>query len=568
MTIETVSLSALIPSKTNPRKAMHGLEGLAASISTDGLLQNLVVKRVAGKGKRYEIVSGERRYRACKLLEERGALPEGFAVPVEIRNNLSKDDSLRIATVENVQRANLAPLEETAALTKLIHKGVTLEDVAAQTGLSPTTIRRSLVLNGLCREAKTALRGRTLTLSQAEALTLGNHEAQRRILEEIARGYGDFGAETIRETLTDDRPTVALAIFPLEQYTGTITTDLFAESETSYFDDAEQFFALQKDAVEALAASRRETAAWVEVTKGYAIADWQYRAAKKREASGVLINLSPSGRVEIREGLVKRDIDAQTLEDTADNPLAPRQSKAHYAAPLRRFIAHHKSAAVQEMLLSSPRKAKEIAAVRAILALDPHPCLRALSQDDQPQTAYIVVEGQARVYVRTLGVEIDNEESVWIQWPSMEDEVALYEKVKTLSDYQLDELHTLVSALRFGQKNCEALDTGDTLFNRVAQDLGVDMKNHWTPDRSFLERRNRSQLVAVAKACGYADGRSVIDGYKKAELVSGLLNHFAEAFAAETPSAAQAKAVAWLPEAMAFPAIDPDAPERSEGEQE
>ena len=66
-----------------------------------------------------------------------------------------------------------------------------------------------------------------LTLSQAEALTLGSDEAQRSILEEIGRG-DEFSAEGIRATLLDDRPTVALAIFPAENYTGTITTDLFA----------------------------------------------------------------------------------------------------------------------------------------------------------------------------------------------------------------------------------------------------------------------------------------------------------------------------------------------------
>jgi ParB family transcriptional regulator, chromosome partitioning protein len=70
--------------------------------------------------------------------------------PVEIRDSLSKDDSLRLATVENLQRQNLTPLEEAAALTKLIHKGATLDDVAAQTGLSQTTIKRRLALNGLC----------------------------------------------------------------------------------------------------------------------------------------------------------------------------------------------------------------------------------------------------------------------------------------------------------------------------------------------------------------------------------------------------------------------------------
>ena len=128
MTLQTVSLSSLEPGRGNPRKAMdrNSLEGLAASIRNDGLLQNLVVRPVKGRGEHYRIIAGGRRYRALKLLEERGELDGEYAVPVEIRASLSKDDSLRIATVENLQRQNLTPLEEAAALTKLIHKGATL----------------------------------------------------------------------------------------------------------------------------------------------------------------------------------------------------------------------------------------------------------------------------------------------------------------------------------------------------------------------------------------------------------------------------------------------------------
>ena len=123
MTMQTVSLSSLEPGRSNPRRAIDraALEGLAASIRNDGLLQNLVVKPIKGRGDHYRIVSGERRYRALKLLQERGKVDGDYAVPVEIRASLTKDDSLRIATVENLQRQNLMPLEETAALTKLIH---------------------------------------------------------------------------------------------------------------------------------------------------------------------------------------------------------------------------------------------------------------------------------------------------------------------------------------------------------------------------------------------------------------------------------------------------------------
>lgn len=558
MNIDTVSLSQLVPSKSNPRKVMRDIDGLAASIKTDDLLQNLVVKPLGGKGKRYGIISGERRYRALKLLEERGELPKNFPVPVEIREGLTEDETLRIATVENLQRANLAPLEETAALTKLIHKGTSLESVAAQTGLSHSTIKRRLALNGLCKEAKALLRNSGLSLAQAEALTLGNHESQRRVLEEIGRGHSEYSAEAIREHFLDDRPTVSLAIFPLEEYSGNITTDLFAEGETSYFDDAEQFFELQAKAVEKLAEAHREIAAWVDVTNSYSIPDWQYREAKKRELSGVLINLSPRGEVTVREGLAKREIDKATALETTDHPLAPREPKATYAAPLRRYIAHHKSAAVQEILLSSPRKAKEIAAVKALLELEPHACTRSLSKESETQTAYRIIEGQTRTLLTTLGLTL-KKKPIWEQLPSkLSDDAALYEAVKKLSDHELDELHTLLATLSFGQECCDRLDTGDTLFNRVAKDLQVDMKNHWKPDRSFLDRRNRVQLAQIANECGYAEGRSGVVSYKKSELVAGLLKHFAAAFTAKTPTEAQKKAVQWLPEAMSFPAVNPD----------
>lgn len=568
MTMQTVSLSSLEPGRGNPRKAMdrRALEGLAASIRNDGLLQNLVVSPVKGKGQQYRIVSGERRFRALKLLQDRGELEGDFAVPVEIRTSLSKDDSLRIATVENLQRQNLTPLEEAAALTKLIHKGTTLDDLAARTGLSQTTIKRRLALNGLCDETRAALALGSISLSQAEALTLGSDEVQQRILEEIERGNA-FSGDDIKATLLDDRPTVASAIFPVEQYTGTITTDLFAEDETSYFDDADEFFRLQKEAVAQLAKHHEASAAWVEVTEDYRMPDWQYREAEEDERGGVLINLSPTGRVDIREGLVKRDIDRQTAEETADNPIVPRKPKAAYSAVLCGYIAHHKTAAVQELLLACPRKAKEVAVVDRLLQLHPHEAMTALVKEAEPQSAYAVLEGQVRQFAAKLGFVIEAEVSLWAQFPPLDaDELSLYEAVRGLSDHDLDQLDTLLSALVFGQEVCQRLDTEDSLFNRVARDLAVDMRNHWHPDRSFLDRRTRDQLIAIAVDCGYAEGAGRVASYKKADLVNCLIRHFESARAAATPTPAQQKAREWLPDAMRFPAVDPGAAVEPEDE--
>jgi ParB family transcriptional regulator, chromosome partitioning protein len=94
------------------------------------------------------------------------------------------------------------------------------------------------------------------------------------------------------------------------------------------------------------------------------------------------------------------------------------------------------------------------------------------------------------------------------------------------------------------------------------------MRNHWTPDRRFLERRTRDQLVAIATDCGYAEGAGQVSSYKKADLVNCLIRHFQTARASAAPTPAQQKARDWLPEAMLFPAVDQDAPAEAEDEAE
>jgi ParB family transcriptional regulator, chromosome partitioning protein len=82
--MQSVSLSVLEAAAANPRRKIDrkAIEGLAASIKTDGVLHNLVVSPVKGKGKkeRYQIVSGSRRFEALRLLQERGELPDDFTV--------------------------------------------------------------------------------------------------------------------------------------------------------------------------------------------------------------------------------------------------------------------------------------------------------------------------------------------------------------------------------------------------------------------------------------------------------------------------------------------------------
>lgn len=132
--------------------------------------------------------------------------------------------------------------------------------------------------------------------------------------------------------------------------------------------------------------------------------------------------------------------------------------------------------------------------------------------------------------------------------------MTLHEAVKTLSDADLDRLHLLLTVLAFGQGDCSRLDTGDTLFNRVARDLGADMRAYWRPDTDFLSRRTREQLMAIAAESGLS--AHIGGGLKKSELVSRLAQRFARVHDLGNPTEGDLKARDWLPDAMRFPAGD------------
>ena len=114
MTYTKLPITKIQISDANPRKAFDedSILGLAQSIKTDGLLQNLIVGKAKGKKKLHPIICGERRFRAISHLVENGDFPKDYEVTVEIKDDLDADTALRIATMENIQRQDLTPLEE------------------------------------------------------------------------------------------------------------------------------------------------------------------------------------------------------------------------------------------------------------------------------------------------------------------------------------------------------------------------------------------------------------------------------------------------------------------------
>ena len=563
--ITTLPLSVLRPSKINPRRHLSAIESLAASIEADGLLHNLLV--VAGKGRNtYDVLDGCRRLPALKLLQKRGKLPKGWTdwqqVPVAIRANLSEADRRRLGIVANVQREQLHPLDEADAWLAILETGTPVDDLAAMTGFTLKTIKRRLALSGLCEAARNAYREGSLSLSQAQALTGGTSEQQAELLQRIEGGTWWYDAEEIRDILLSQRPTVSMAIFPIEDYQGRIDEDWFSDDDSRYFDDAEQFMRLQRAAVEALAQKYRdEGTAWVEIDDNPRSEWWKYDKARKgSKTAGVVIWFGPLGDVEVREGLRKRKLEPTVTAplDTVDVP-RPKTPRPAYGGKLCLEIGRQKTLAVQAALIANPRKAREIAVMQLLTGdyglykVQPHGSLHTTRNLEERPDTYGIVDAAAQRLLVALGSgETPAGDSPgWFEllhghrwgWRSED----LYPHVRALSDADLETLHLLLPVLAFGQQSGERLDTEASLFNTVAQDLDIRMRDHWRPDEAFLSMRTKPQLLDIAKESGAVEAAGPLPDKKKA-LVKVLADYFTgHSEAART----------WLPGAMAFPAVDP-----------
>ena len=159
----------LIPNKDQPRTTFDesALEELASSIRAKGVLQPLLVR---AKGKKYEIIAGERRYRAAQLagLEE---------VPIIVRE-FSDQETLEIALIENLQREDLNPLEEARGYKNLLEFGITQDEAAQAVGKARSTVTNALRLLNLSPNAQQALEEATISAGHARAL-LGIPEEHR-----------------------------------------------------------------------------------------------------------------------------------------------------------------------------------------------------------------------------------------------------------------------------------------------------------------------------------------------------------------------------------------------------
>ncbi|MEQ8669641.1 MAG: ParB/RepB/Spo0J family partition protein [Rhodospirillales bacterium] len=177
-----INVSKLHPGKYQPRRTMgeEELKDLSQSIRELGVLQPILVREHPDKPGDYEIIAGERRWRAAQLAQ----LHE---VPVVIKV-LSNQETLEVALVENLQREDLSPLEEAIGLQRLMDEfGHTQEALARAVGKSRSHVANMLRLLGLPEAVKAMVDAGDLSAGHARAL-LGASAPEALAREIIAKG--------------------------------------------------------------------------------------------------------------------------------------------------------------------------------------------------------------------------------------------------------------------------------------------------------------------------------------------------------------------------------------------
>ena len=174
--VQKLAIDAIVPRNGQPRQYFDeaSLTELAESIRTHGVLLPLVVTAVGG-GK-YQIIAGERRWRAAKLAQL-------TTLPAIVRS-LQELEQLEIALIENVQRVDLSPLEQAISIERL-HQQFTLpyESIAGRLGKATSTIVNVVRLLQLPETAREALAAKRITEGHARAiLSLKEYPAQQQLL--------------------------------------------------------------------------------------------------------------------------------------------------------------------------------------------------------------------------------------------------------------------------------------------------------------------------------------------------------------------------------------------------
>ena len=558
-----IPLSELVVSKLNVRR--HGgkdVASLARSIASKGLIYPLLVRRNAGENG-YEIVAGKRRFLALAKLDKSGDV-DGSVAPCIVLDAGDDATAIELSLIENGERVPMCPLDQCAAFSALIREGRSESEIAHTFSVPVATVRKRLALAGLVPEAHSRYRNGDIDDKVLQALTLGSKERQRayfKLVDDPEQSPPPVWQ--LRQWMLGGASLEAKnALFDVKDYTAPITSDLF--NETSYCTDTDEFWTLQRTAVDQLTADLKSKG-WQGVTviePDQPFQTYHWEPVTKANGGHVVIKLHGDGSVQIEKGLLpqsgmraRRKREARdtstgsgatgTTSTGASNGSDPKLAgntgghQPELTAALRNYVDLVRHSAVCAALLKKPKVALRVLAASLIAGA------RHITIARDPRTA---VTPQIKASVAAMGSEDaqENARASILAALGLDEHAGLFNrggdvpgslaKLMEMSDAQVVAVLAVMTT--------DSLAVGSALIDPLGAQLDVDVTEHWHPDGTLLTlTRGRAVIEAMA---------TEVLGAEAPRALSGTVTH-AKAVLAEA-FAKNGKPGGWQPKWTAFPA--------------
>jgi len=505
MKLELLSLDKLHPSRANQRwsKKAPDVTDLLPSVRAKGVVMPIVVRPEPDEAGNdgFGVVAGLRRYTAAMIVaaEMRAAGGEAEPIPCAIREDGENVDALEISILENAQRRDPDEVTQWESFTKLVRGGRGIDEIATTFALPELAVKRTLALGNLLPRVRALYRTGAIDATTVRHLTLATKSQQKAWLALLDDENAHVpSGQRLKEWLFGGQSIACRhALFDVAG-SGLATLD-FLFDDSSYFADADAFWTLQNEAIEARRAAYLE-AGWpdaVIVPPNVQFSTWEYEKAPKRKGGRVYIDVRASGEVCFHEGCISHK-EARRLArgETPDGTKVPRPE---VTSTMRTYIDLHRHAAVRAELATRPQVALRLLVAHAIAGshlwrIDPDDRRSrndAVTESAEGAPAEAAFDGYRRAVQALLGYPEDEERLVGRHGCAI-GVPALFERLMGLPDAQVLEIAAVVMG--------ETLAVGSGAVEIAGQAIGTDMADWWQADDIFFELvRDREVLGAMVE---------------------------------------------------------------------
>lgn len=496
MTLQHIELGDLKIAPLNVRKiGGKDIADLVPSIRSLGLLQPLLV-RPNCQG--FEVIAGQRRFHALSALAKEGIVD---AVPCVIMEDGDDAKAIEASLAENIARLPMDEIDQYRAFKALIKQGGTVEDIAAQFGITERLVKQRLAIANIIPPILTAYRKDEIDPQTLRLLTLAT-KAQQKSWLALFKDEDEYAPEGYRlkcwlfggaEITTD------AALFDVDAYKGNIVSDLFGENR--YFDDAEAFWAAQNTAIAALK-EMYLAEGWAEVIIldiGEHFPSWDYVDTAKANGGKVYIAIANNGEVTPYEGqLSRKDVTArekaaQSGENTESASTRPELTKA-----MQNYLDLHRHSAVRTELLNHGGIALRLIAAQAIAGsanfaaqTDPQKAERKdIAESLAGNNAQTRFAEERDAIAELLGLEKDG--AIEGSAGHADNLPLIFSRLMVLLDEDITRILTFIAA--------ETLPCGASIIEALGIRMEVDIAEDWQPDDTFFDLlRDKEAINAVLK---------------------------------------------------------------------